>query len=98
MKTSGLWQILICLVTRTFRFEEPEINRLVGAGEGHSISGINYQIQSQGESLIQVLSGTMENLTWKNITITSADATKVSGGTNIGLISINQGEILEQCV
>ena len=70
-----------------------KINRLVGAGEGHSISGINYQIQSQGESLIQVLSGTMENLTWKNIIITSADATKVSGGTNIGLISINQGEI-----
>ena len=70
-----------------------KINRLVGKDKMYEISGINYEIQSQGESLIQVLSGTMENLTWKKMMITSAGASKVSGGSNVGLISINQGEI-----
>lgn len=70
-----------------------KINRLVGAGSGHTISNLSYQIQSQGQSLFQVLTGTMENLTFKDMTVTSASSSTVSGGENVGLISINQGEI-----
>ena len=70
-----------------------KLNRLVGSGDGYEISGIKYEIRSQGQSLIEVLTGTMQNLTFKDVTATAADRTVVNGGKNVGLISLNQGEI-----
>ncbi len=69
-----------------------KLNHLVGRNNQYTISGITYQVESQGQSFIQVLSGTMENIRWKDIMITS-NASKVSGGSNVGLISMNNGEI-----
>ena len=49
-----------------------KINRLVGAGSGHTISNLSYPIQSQGPSLFQVLPGTLETLKFQDMTVTSA--------------------------
>lgn len=65
-----------------------KINSIKGNGV-QKIHGLNYRTQSNGESMIAALSGTMENLVFEDMTINNSGLS----GNYIALIGQNQGTI-----
>ncbi len=61
------------------------------SGENYTVKGLHYNAQTQSEAMIASLAGTMENITFEDITI--SNRSKALGGTNIGLIGQNNGTI-----
>lgn len=60
-------------------------------GKQYKIHGMHYDAQVQGEAIIASLSGTMENITFEDMTI--SNMSMAVGGTNVGLIGQNNGTI-----
>lgn len=60
-----------------------------GAKDTAILTGLNYKASRSGEAVFADISGSMENITFKDMII---DSSQQSGGTNIGLIGTLQGE------
>lgn len=62
-----------------------------GSGVGYTVKGLHYNAVAQSEAMIASLSGTMENITFEDISI--SNRSKALGGNNVGLIGQNNGTI-----
>ena len=62
-----------------------------GSGAGYTVKGLHYNAVAQSEAMIASLSGTMENITFEDISI--SNRSKALGGNNVGLIGQNNGTI-----
>ena len=69
-----------------------KINSLRSANGGsYTIRGLKYIAQEESESIIASLAGTVENVTFENMSISNYE--RGLGGTNVGLIGQNNGTI-----
>ena len=61
------------------------------SGANYTVKGLHYNAVVQSEAMIASLSGTMENITFEDISI--SNRSKALGGNNVGLIGQNNGTI-----
>ena len=61
------------------------------SGANYTVKGLHYNAVAQSEAMIASLSGTMENITFEDISI--SNRSKALGGNNVGLIGQNNGTI-----
>ena len=68
-----------------------KINSLRSSSGNYTVKGLHYNAVAQSEAMIASLSGTMENITFEDISI--SNRSKALGGNNVGLIGQNNGTI-----